>query len=1365
MSAPEEPGETPPPEPKAKRRRRWWAYAASGVLVAGGAIVAIGPAAHWVVDELADGRRVWRLGRIQVDGVSGGWLGNLRAAHITIADEEGVWLEARDVALDWRPQDIMFGAVRIDSGHAASINVLRQPRLLEKRPPSGTTFDIFLGDVRADEITLQEAVFGETATFTGAFALAIDDESLEALGVELRRTDSDADRLIAAYHPDENYELSLDAASAPGGIFARALGVPEQGLRARAVGDGDAQQGEATYEAFVGEAALLRGEAQWTAERWSVDAQARLDVLPQLATLARRIGPSVGVSASGERIGAFTAHAETPFAVLDLSGALDEERELVGPARFVATTDRLSHIARESPFELGPARIEGELRRARGTTAIRATADAQQIDALGRRVRMTGPIEAALTAESFTLNGDLRAGPNAPPLFANARLRTTFEYDRRRARFELGHTELNGDAIAATAQGWVNGGSGEFSGEWRVRRLAAFASDLTGEASGRYRAFAEQRDGGRVWITAVEGAGSGIDGQPSIIPQLLGGSPRFDGRFAYENGGISVSHARIDGDNLRAGVTGRIVRGEASLDLEASARGPLDIGGARIDGALDATGRITGRIARPTISARASLSSFAAGGVVVEQPIVDFTLAPQGGGYGGHADVTGAVSGQPLTASSDVGIDNGVITLTQLDAQLAALQAQGSASIGPRGVAAELDVNGAIDGLVAGATGRLVADVSLTPEALQLDAQIMDARAGELRVRAATLRAQGPMSAIATQFNLRGRLREAPLAFEGTGVADLSGDAKEFTLSGAGTLADADVATRTPMTIRWANSTMTAALDMNVGDGVVMAQWEDRGRALSGSAQIDDAPIEPLAAIWGERADGRIDGRISVVNEGGGLGGSADITLADARLHGRQRGRLNMHIVGDLDPNRLRATVDATSTDGLVARFEADAPVVTSTAPIRIALAPERRGRATWTVRGPADSLWAAARLQDQQLSGQLEGEGELSFGAGYLAGDGYIEIVDGRFEDKLTGVTLVDLDARVAIDQRGVTIENFTASGPRGGRLTATGGSANPREGRIAVNVNEMRIADRPDARAVASGDLTLEWEGLQSRLEGQLNVIEAEVDIAANPEAGIPTIEVIEINRPGFEDETEETEAPRRNARTELDVRIRAPGRVFTRGRGVDAEWSLNMRLGGTASNPQIYGTARAVRGTLSLSGQPFEIDEATISFDGDPLDAQINLTATRDTPDLTAYLRLTGTARDPEISFTSDPGLPEDEILPQVLFGRSVEDLSALEAAQLAASLATLSGRAGLDIVDAARAAAGLDRFNVRQDENGGFLVAGGVYLTQNVYVEVARTGLGQAQTQIEYTIRPRLVLITSFLGNGDQRVSLRWRRESD
>ena len=1365
--------EEPPVSPivksnKRTRRRRWIAYAAGGAFVATGLGVAIGPGAAWMVERL-DGQRIWRLGRIDIDGVSGGWLGALHADHVTIEDEEGVWLEANNLSLNWRPQDLLGGAVRIDTARIETLTIARQPILLESRPSSGADIDVWIGNLVVDQIALAEPVVGQAATFNATLSLNLHGDSLDGLDARIQRTDSDADHLIATYHPDDDYALNLDLVSAPDGILARLLGVPEQGINASAQGNGDAQTGEARYSATIGDTPLLQGTASWTPAEWRTEANAQLTLLPALADIAERIGPSATLTASGQRLGAFQAHAETPFLAVDLNGELDEDRQLVGAARIVATTTRLSDIARESPFDLGAARLEGELRRERGTTAIRGTLDAQQIDALGQRVRLAGPVEAALAPKRFTLTGDLRAARNAPPLFANARLNTELSYDRQRHRFELKSATLNSDAIALNAQGWTNSGNGEFSGDWRVRQLQAVSRDLRGEAGGQWRAFAEEAaNGAHIWTTSVQGTGARIAGQPAIIPQLLGATPRLDARLTYENNGLTVSHARLDGARLRAGVTGRIVRGEANLSLEATARGPLDIGDAQIAGAADATGRITGRIARPTLSARASLSSFAAGDVVVANPVVDFTLAPSGNGYAGHANVQGTAMDQPLTAEADVGINGSTIALTNLNGSVAAMQARGSATFASSGVTADLDVDGALDGLIPGVTGRMNGALALAPQRLVLDAQLTNARAGDLQVRAATLHADGPMNAIAARFDMRGRLRQAPLAFAGTGTVSAARNATDIRIEGRGTLANADIFTRAPITAHVQQGRTNATFNVAVGDGVVHAQWEERGRALSGSAQIEDAPLMPLAAIWGERAEGRIDGRITLANAGGGLSGNADLRLDDARFAGRQRGQLDMHIVGALEPNRLQATVDATSTEGLVAHFEADAPIVTSAAPIRIALAPERRGRARWSIHGPAESLWAATRLQDQLLSGQLEGEGELTFGAGYLAGDGAMEIADGRFEDKLTGVTLVNLDARVAIDQRGVTIERFTAAGPRGGRISATGGSANPNEGRIAVNVEDMRIADRPDARARASGDLTLAWEGLHSTLTGNLNIIEADVDIAANPEAGIPTLDVIEINRPGENDEIDEAPqeaVARRNHATELDVRIRAPGRVFTRGRGVEAEWSLDLRLQGTSRNPQLFGEARAVRGTLALSGQPFEIDNARIFFDGDPLDAEIDLTATRDTADLTAYIRLTGTARDPEVTLTSEPGLPEDEILPQVLFGRSVEDLSALEAAQLAASLATLSGRASLDLVDAARAAAGLDRFNVRQDESGGFLVAGGVYLTRDVYVEVARTGLGEAQTRVEWTVRPRLVLITSFLSNGDQRVSLRWRHESD
>src|SRR5262249_9780874 len=132
------------------------------------------------------------------------------------------------------------------------------------------------------------------------------------------------------------------------------------------------------------------------------------------------------------------------------------------------------------------------------------------------------------------------------------------------------------------------------------------------------------------------------------------------------------------------------------------------------------------------------------------------------------------------------------------------------------------------------------------------------------------------------------------------------------------------------------------------------------------------------------------------------------------------------------------------------------------------------------------------------------------------------------------------------------------------------------------------------------------------------------------------------------------------------------------------------------------------------------------------------------------------------DPTITFSSDPALPEDEVLPNMLFGRAAEDLSPLEAAQMAASLAELTGRAAFDISGILRSAIGLQRFDVRQ-EQAGVAVAGGRYLTRSVYFEVSRSGLGQPGAKVEWRVRQNLSLVTSFLTSGDQRISVRWRKD--
>ena len=85
------------------------------------------------------------------------------------------------------------------------------------------------------------------------------------------------------------------------------------------------------------------------------------------------------------------------------------------------------------------------------------------------------------------------------------------------------------------------------------------------------------------------------------------------------------------------------------------------------------------------------------------------------------------------------------------------------------------------------------------------------------------------------------------------------------------------------------------------------------------------------------------------------------------------------------------------------------------------------------------------------------------------------------------------------------------------------------------------------------------------------------------------------------------------------------------------------------------------------------------------GNPSHASLlRIVATTDADGITAGVAITGPATNPEVAFTSTPQLPQEEVLAQILFGRRLENLSAIQALQLANAVAILAGRGGDGIV---------------------------------------------------------------------------------
>jgi translocation and assembly module TamB len=231
-------------------------------------------------------------------------------------------------------------------------------------------------------------------------------------------------------------------------------------------------------------------------------------------------------------------------------------------------------------------------------------------------------------------------------------------------------------------------------------------------------------------------------------------------------------------------------------------------------------------------------------------------------------------------------------------------------------------------------------------------------------------------------------------------------------------------------------------------------------------------------------------------------------------------------------------------------------------------------------------------------------------------------------------------------------------------------------------------------------------------------------------------------------------------------LDVTLKAPRGVFLKGHGLAAELSLDAHVGGTTAHPDLSGTARVVRGDYDFAGQRFEFDTSGVVYLSTKADqVRLDLTATRDDPTLTASVRIRGTAARPEITLTSTPTLPSDEVLSQVLFGRTASQLSPIEAAQLASALSSLAGGGGFDVIGNLRTFAGLDRLAVGGGDaaSGAVSVSGGKYLTDNVYLELTGGGRDGGAAQVEWRVKKNLSIVSRVGGQGAGRLAVRWRKD--
>jgi translocation and assembly module TamB len=412
---------------------------------------------------------------------------------------------------------------------------------------------------------------------------------------------------------------------------------------------------------------------------------------------------------------------------------------------------------------------------------------------------------------------------------------------------------------------------------------------------------------------------------------------------------------------------------------------------------------------------------------------------------------------------------------------------------------------------------------------------------------------------------------------------------------------------------------------------------------------------------------------------------------------------------------------------------------------------------------GPADTLWRLTGIRQFDLSGPVAIAADVRGRLADPAIRGSVRATDARLESATSGTVLTNVDAAGRFGGSRLLIDRMTATAGQGGSITGTGSfEFAGRRGvgmDLSVTAQDAVLLNRDDIGATVTGPLRIRSDGVGGVISGEVSLPRSRYRLGRAQVAGVPRLS--RLTQRGRDADLMTPDVP--PAPWRLDLKATARNRLMVTGLGLDSEWRAVLAITGSVGEPVLTGNAVLLDGGYEFAGRRFDLERGTIRFNGlSPPDPALDIVAAANLQGLSASIRVSGTGLKPVISFTSNPALPEDELLSRLLFGTSIANLSAPEALQLASAVAALQSGGSLDPINALRRAVGLDRLRIVAADptiGQGTAIAAGKYITRRAFVEVITDGQGYSATRAEFQITRWLSVLSTISTIGRQSVNIR------
>ena len=1399
-----------PARPLGLRVAKWIGVAIVALFVLVAALVLgidTGPGRAFIVRQLAGFETESGIA-VALDRIDGSIYGKLQLVGFKLRDAKGVFLDAPAIDMDWRPWAYTGGKVDIRALTSPEIRLLRSPELKPVVPqpdaPLLPDIDLAIGRLAVERLVIEPPVTGKRhiVRLAGSADIAdgrarIDADARATAAPGVAGGDVAIVKLDAV--PDSN-RLLIDArVTAPAGGLV------------------DSFAGTGKSIAFT-----LAGQGDWAA--WNGRAQGMLggNPLADLTVTARngtfglrgKAMPAVFTAAPGATP---DAAAQSPLARLtapqfdiDATAALAERRADV---RFSAKSDAMM-VTGKGILDLANNSF-GNVMIAAALLKPGSIAD----NLSGRDVRLAAVLDGpfATPTVAYRLNAATLAFGTTGVSGLAAQGRATVDADR--ILIPVSATAQRVTGLNAAAGGllenlaidgdlaWSNGRILSDNLKLKSSRIDATAIVIADLANGKYTGAIKGRVNdyrvaglGRISLVTdaelVQGktAGFGIRGAFRVTTRKIENEA-----LANALGGDAVTLARFNFDeNGTASLTGltmtapgfRILNGKGSYNLDS---GRIDFtanGVSRDYGPLSVLA--SGTLERPLVNLRAarpglgvglrdveaSLRGVAAGYAVVGRGQSDY------GPFSADLTVrTGRALALDIRRATFAGVDfSGGIVQTPAGPFAGRLALTGSGLNGGVVLAAaganqraDIDVtaNGAqIPGVapISIGSGRVRATAILYPKGPAVNGafRLADVRQGDNMVSLAQGRidyrdGSGKLALVANghagvPFNIASQAVLSPTRV----VANIRGSANNIAFS----LAQPAVATKSGADWVLAPTTLV------VPQGKVELNGR-YGRTTDLHAKLANMDVAIVQAFvpglgLGRRASGTVD-----------YAAAGAVPTLRARLDINRFTRTSAYVVSNPVDIAFLGTLDGSGGDmralikrggATVGRMQARLAPLGAGAALsdRLFGAPLSGGI---RYSGPADVLWTLTGIAGQTVSGPIALAADFGGRLDQPTITGLMRAKTLRYENEIYGTVISNIALEGRFTQSRLEIVSLNGKAGKGnvgarGSIGLDAASGFPID--LTATLDHAQLARSDALGATASGTINIVNGPGGGTIKGDLSIPQARYEIILQGAAEVAELTGVRrrTDKPGAA--TAQAASPF-SANFKLDLRVRADNQIFVSGMGLEAEWAMKLRVTGTANAPQINGKLEVVRGTYSFAGRRFDLaDDGEVRFTGGAMtDPQLDLAASTTVEGVSATINIGGRAQNPQISFTSTPALPQDEVLSRLLFGSSVTSLSPTQAIQLAAALNGLRGSGGgLNPLGKLRSASGIDRLRVLgadKTAGRGTALAAGQYISNDIYVEIITDTRGFTATQLEISLSKTLSLLSQTASFGGSSASLRYSKD--